>query len=157
MFPVNTNSYHYDKVIKEPQKNKPKKATSKQSPHLPVTSRRTVITPRDEETTLPTEAEEQPVRVDLISQSLTNSISQSVLKILITPHLTLKVYLFMMILVTCSVASYMVAQSVAKYLDFEVITTTRTIYEKPSLFPKVTICNQNMFTTQVRLFKVSFF
>jgi len=34
------------------------------------------------------------------------------------------------------------------YLSFGVSTTSRTLYEAPALFPKITICNLNPFTTE---------
>jgi hypothetical protein len=34
------------------------------------------------------------------------------------------------------------------YFSYGVSTTSRTLYETPALFPKVTICNANPFTTE---------
>jgi len=34
------------------------------------------------------------------------------------------------------------------YLSYGVSTTSRSLYETPSVFPKITICNANPFTTR---------
>ena len=38
-------------------------------------------------------------------------------------------------------------ESLYDFLDYKVTTEIRTIYETPTIFPTVTICNKNMFTT----------
>ena len=45
-------------------------------------------------------------------------------------------------------AAYMVINSIFNYFSYKVITTTRTIFEMPTLFPKVTFCNLNKYTTE---------
>ena len=59
-----------------------------------------------------------------------------------------KCILFISIVILNCLALYMLVQSIRNYFDYEVITTSRTIYETPTLFPKVTICNQNMLETE---------
>ena len=43
---------------------------------------------------------------------------------------------------------FLVIQSILMYLRYEVSAITRTIHENPTLFPTVTFCNINWFTTQ---------
>ena len=86
--------------------------------------------------------------IKLISESFTNSLTQAIIKLLATPHTILKMYLFVNVCAAIGIASYMVLQSIMSYLSYEVITTSRTVYEKPTTFPKILICNQNMFQTE---------
>jgi len=45
----------------------------------------------------------------------------------------------------------MVINAILTYLKYDVATTTRTVFEIPTKFPKITICNFNMFTTEFSL------
>ena len=56
--------------------------------------------------------------------------------------------MFAFVLCASGMASYTVVTSFMNYFAYGVTTTTRTFFETPSLFPKVTICNINPFTTQ---------
>jgi hypothetical protein len=84
----------------------------------------------------------------LVKDVLYNSFAQSLIKIAITPILTLKVFLSIFVLVSSGIASFLVIGSIVSYLSYEVSTTSRTIYENPTLFPKVTFCNVNWFNTE---------
>jgi len=84
----------------------------------------------------------------MTKDTLYNSFAQACIKIYHTKYLTLKVFLLTSIIVLNFLASYMVIESIRGYFNYEVITTSRTIYETPTLFPKVTICNQNMLQTE---------
>ena len=84
----------------------------------------------------------------LLKEILYNSLSQAIIKIFSTPNKLLKIILFTFVLTSSSMASYLVISSVMAYLDYGVITTSRTIYENYALFPKITFCNVNKFTTQ---------
>ena len=48
----------------------------------------------------------------------------------------------------CWFISYSI-ESLYDYLDYKVTTEIRTIYETPTIFPTVTICNKNMFTSKL--------
>ena len=78
---------------------------------------------------------------------LYNSLAQAVIKIIDTPYLVIKLCLTSFLVCTSGLASYLVTEAIFNFLDFEVTTTTRTIFELPALFPKITICNQNPFTS----------
>ena len=84
----------------------------------------------------------------LIKESLYNSISQAIIKIFQSPYPFIKCYLFVFTCAVTALCSYLVIQSIMTYFSFEVSTTSRTIFETPTLFPKVTICNTNVFTTE---------
>jgi hypothetical protein len=84
----------------------------------------------------------------LMKNILYNSLCQAIIKLFEKSHISLKIILFFFILSSISLASYMVIQTILDYFSYEVTTTSRVIYETPSYFPKVTLCNQNMFTTE---------
>jgi hypothetical protein len=82
-----------------------------------------------------------------IKESLYNSISQACIKIVHTPFRLVQLYLIVTILLVASVCSFLVVQSILTYFSYDVTTMTRHLYETPTLFPQVTICNTNIFTT----------
>jgi hypothetical protein len=83
---------------------------------------------------------------------LYNSLAQAILKLFQKSHsvtsIFFKLFWLICILISIVAASYMVIQSILTYLSYEVITTTRTSFVRPALFPQVTICNLNVFTTR---------
>jgi hypothetical protein len=84
----------------------------------------------------------------LIKEALYNSTAQSIIKIIETPSLALKVFLLCRVILSSGLCSYLVIQLIISYLSYGVSTASRTLYETPALFPKITICNANPFTTQ---------
>ena len=79
---------------------------------------------------------------------LYNSFCQAIIKLSEKSHISLKIILFLFIFVSTSLASYMVIEAILYYFTYDVTTTSRVLYERPAYFPKVTLCNQNMFTTE---------
>jgi hypothetical protein len=73
----------------------------------------------------------------LLKEVLYYSLAQAIIKISISPFLLIKYILFLFFLGSIGLTSYLV-----------ISTTSRTIYETPTLFPKVTFCNYNKFTTE---------
>jgi hypothetical protein len=90
----------------------------------------------------------QNLTQELMKDILYNSFCQAIIKLTDKSHISLKIILFFFIFVSTSLASYMVIEAILYYFDYDVTTTSRVIYERPSYFPKVTLCNQNMFTTE---------
>jgi hypothetical protein len=84
----------------------------------------------------------------LLNTVLYNSLAQAIIKIIQTPHWILKLFLFIFVIVSSGLASYMVINSILTYLSYNVVTTSRTIYETPTEFPAITFCNSYMFTTE---------
>lgn len=85
----------------------------------------------------------------LIKEVLCNSLAQASIRMNQKGRGQMRKFiLFISIVILNCLASYMLVQSIRNYFDYEVITTSRTIYETPTLFPKVTICNQNMLETE---------
>ena len=85
---------------------------------------------------------------NLIKEVLYNSLAQSIIKIVQTPNLLLKIYLFTFVVISSGLTCYLIIQSINNYLSFQVITTYRTFYETAALFPQVTFCNLNKYTTK---------
>jgi hypothetical protein len=84
----------------------------------------------------------------LLKEVLYNSFSQAILKLLQTPHVILKVILFLFVLITFGITSYLVIESIMDYFSYEVSTTSRSFYENSTPFPKVIFCNVNQFATK---------
>jgi hypothetical protein len=84
----------------------------------------------------------------LIKETLYNSAAQAIVKIYESPFFTIKIFLLASVLVSSSLCSYLILELIVSYLSYSVVTVSRTLYETPALFPKVTICNVNPFTTQ---------
>jgi acid-sensing ion channel 2 len=85
---------------------------------------------------------------NLIKETLYNSVAQAIIKIIETPYFTLKIFLFISVIASSGICSCLIIQLIMGYLSYGVSTTSRTSYETPATFPKVTICNVNPFTTQ---------
>ena len=92
--------------------------------------------------------QDKPSIKSLLKEILYNSLAQSIIRLIITPHLTLKLFLAIFVLGSSGMASFLVLKSIMFYFTFCVSTSSRTIYENPTLFPKVTFCNVNLFTTE---------
>jgi hypothetical protein len=84
----------------------------------------------------------------LVKETLYNSLAQAIIKIVETPYLTIKACLFTFIIISSGLCSFLIIELVMSYLSFGVTTASRTLYETPALFPKVTICNVNPLTTE---------
>ena len=75
-------------------------------------------------------------------------IEHFLLNVVYSAQLTLKIILSFFVLIGFCLASYTTINLILTYLEFNVITTIRIIEENPVIFPKVTICNKNFFTTK---------
>jgi len=84
----------------------------------------------------------------LVKETLYNSAAQALLKIYETPSKIVKLFWCVCLLGACSLCAYFVVESLVLFFSYEVSTKTRTYTETSSLFPKVTICNKNVFTTK---------
>ena len=88
------------------------------------------------------------VILNLAKNNIFNELTQASIKIFQTPHLILKLFWILSIFLALGFCSFLIAKSIIEYLSFEVKTKTRTIFETPTLFPKVTLCNLNGVTTE---------
>ena len=83
----------------------------------------------------------------LLKEVLYNSLAQAIIKIIQTHHLAIKLFLVLCVVCSSSLASYLVIESIMQNFTYGVTTTSRTIFETPTLFPKVTFCNYNRLGT----------
>ena len=84
----------------------------------------------------------------LLKENLYNSLAQAIIKMIQSSQGTLKIFLFIFILVSTCLTSFLVIQSIMAYFTYAITTTSRTIYETPTIFPKVTFCNFNWLSTK---------
>ena len=87
-------------------------------------------------------------KIALLKEILYNSFAQASIRFILSPYLDVKIFLLIFLLGSSGLASYLVIQSIMEYFTYGVITTSRTIYETPTLFPMVTICNVNWLQTE---------
>lgn len=62
-----------------------------------------------------------------------------------------KIYWAICLLVSCGACAYFVYESLLLFFSQEVSTNTRVIYLTSTIFPKITFCNKNPFTTKYSL------
>ena len=87
----------------------------------------------------------------LMKKNLTNEMASGFMKIFETKQTPIKLFWAISLLLSISLSSYLIVESFISYFNYEVSTTSRTLFETPTLFPKVTICNYNPFTTAYAL------
>ena len=90
----------------------------------------------------------KPSTRQLLKEILYNSTCQAILKIYESPSLIIKVFWLSCLLGACSLCSYFVIEALTEFFHYQVNLSSRTYFETSSLFPKVTLCNKNLFTTK---------
>ena len=83
-----------------------------------------------------------------IQEILNNSLGHAIIRIFKRKKFIIKIYLAFVSILLISLAAFLTIQSIINYFNYQVITTSRTISETPTTFPKITICNLNMFTSK---------
>ena len=86
--------------------------------------------------------------VDLLKENLSCEMYHFLLNIFDTNYIVLKVFLTFCLLIGYFLASYTTIDLILTYLNYDVTSTTSTIYTTSKVFPKVTICNKNRYTTK---------
>ncbi len=84
----------------------------------------------------------------MLKENLSCEMFHFILNIYYSSHLLLKIIFTFFTILGFGLASYMTINLILNYMEYNVITTIRAINESPSIFPKVTICNRNPFTTK---------
>jgi hypothetical protein len=94
-------------------------------------------------------AEEQKLIIFLkiTKEVLLNSTSHGLPNILRNENKIIKITWTIFLLISTALCSYLVIQSISSYLKFDVTTKTRRIYESPTLFPTIRICNRQLYTS----------
>jgi hypothetical protein len=83
----------------------------------------------------------------ILRENLYNSTGQILLKVYESPIIIVKLFWLICIIIFTAICSYQVVMSIAGYLNFDVTTIRRRVVDLPELFPKITLCNKNIFTT----------
>ncbi len=86
--------------------------------------------------------------MDLLKENLSCEMYHALLEVYNSKHYIIKIHLFIFLLISYGLASYTTIELIMSYFSYGVTTSIRTIYETPAIFPKVTLCNINMFTTK---------
>jgi hypothetical protein len=85
---------------------------------------------------------------NLTKETIGNETSQAIIRIFETKYLALKLFWLICLLGCVSLCGYLVTQTFITYLSYPVYTTTNLVNEVPTVFPKITICNSNIPTTE---------
>jgi hypothetical protein len=85
---------------------------------------------------------------NLTKETIGNETSQAIIRIFDTKYLGLKLFWLICLLGCVSLCGFLVAQTFLIYLSYPVYTTTTLVKEVPTVFPKITICNSNIPTTE---------
>ena len=85
---------------------------------------------------------------EIIRDILYNSLSQAIIRIFQAKNFAVRIYLVIASLSLICLAAYLTLESFLSYFSYQVISTSRTISETPTTFPKITLCNINMFTSK---------
>lgn len=89
----------------------------------------------------------KPSWLGAIYESAYDSTTHGLPHIFKREHLMLRLFWIVCFFCSAGVCSYMIARSIIEYSKFETVTKTDSIFEIPTLFPTVSICNQNAFVT----------
>jgi hypothetical protein len=84
----------------------------------------------------------------ILKENLSCEMYHFILNVYYSSHLLLKIIFTFFTILGFGLASYMTINLILSYLEYNVITTIRVINDCPAIFPKVTICNRNPFTTR---------
>ena len=86
--------------------------------------------------------------VNIIRNTLGNEAAQATIKVFNSPYIVIKIFWIVCLLVACCLAAFFVIESLIVFVTYKINTNTRTIFESSSLFPKITFCQKNPFTTK---------
>ena len=85
--------------------------------------------------------------MDLLKENLSCEMYQFLISLFETPHLVIKIFLLLCLLIAYGLASYTTIILILSYLEYGVTTSIRTVTETPAVFPKVTFCSINPLST----------
>lgn len=82
-----------------------------------------------------------------IADVVLSSTSHGIPNVVRSPRPSLKILWTLSTVVSAGFCCYLITQNIMSYLNFDVTTTIRVKKETSSLFPTITLCNLNAFTT----------
>lgn len=83
----------------------------------------------------------------ILRESAMDSTSHGIPHIFKRQNISLKIFWFICFNVSALICFFMISKTIVDYLQYETVSRTETIYEIPSEFPTVSICNLNPFQT----------
>jgi hypothetical protein len=86
--------------------------------------------------------------MDVLIENLSCEMYHAILGVIDSEHYLIKIHLSLSLLVFYGFAAYTTITLIMSYLEYGTSTLVSEIFEAPSTFPKVTICNLNQFTTR---------
>jgi hypothetical protein len=86
--------------------------------------------------------------IDYAKSNLKNETINAILNIFKTSNRIHKTFLILFVLVAHAFFSYMALKVFTAYFDYEVVSKIRTEYESSPLFPRITLCQSNTFSTK---------
>ena len=83
-----------------------------------------------------------------IKSDIRNEMVRACLNICRSENLCIQAFSLAFVIIANAFAAFFIISTILAYFQFEVTTNTRTIFETPAPFPRVTICNNNQFQTE---------
>lgn len=84
----------------------------------------------------------------IISECCSQSTSHGLPNLFKHSHKASKIFWLFCTLASMSVGFWLVAKSIMDYYNYDTVTVAKVVFETKTFFPTVTICNQNMLTTE---------
>lgn len=84
---------------------------------------------------------------EIVTKTADESSIHSVPQIFRRKNLVIKGFWIVSFFVFVGICSYLINSSFNKYFSYQVVTKYLIVYENPTLFPTVSICNQNPYMT----------
>ena len=84
----------------------------------------------------------------ILSTNLNNELAQAAMRLFKSEFKSIKCVISLFLTFSICLSAYLTIQTLLSYLSYEVITTSRTLFESPAIFPKITFCNLNAFTSE---------
>lgn len=85
---------------------------------------------------------------DILVESARDSTTHGIPHMFKREYACLKFFWLVCFVVSACVCAYVISKSVLNYFEYETVSKVETIFEVPTLFPTVSICNLNAFTTE---------
>ena len=87
----------------------------------------------------------------LIKENVGFEGAQAFVRIFDIKNMLSKIFWMLCLLASVLMCGYLLVQTLLTYLSFQVYTTTTTVHETLAIFPKITICNSVLTTTEYGL------
>jgi len=84
----------------------------------------------------------------IIKENIKNEFGIGIIKILYKKNIVIKLFWTLVLGGVLGLSLYLIIQNFLVYFSYGVTTQRRQIYETPTVFPQINICNQNPVTTQ---------